>query len=94
MTDTVFEKSVGIILDIKLWSGSKNLRAEDLQGSELPPDDLVSLGSKRIHDKQTLKSLQAVRTKTVTAMESIAVSLYGESLDCPCRQVGRGSYRT
>ena len=76
MTEQIFDKSAGIILDIKLWSGSKNLRAEDLQGSELPPEELVSLGSKRIHDKETLKALQAVRTKAVTALESVAVSLY------------------
>ena len=77
MTEQIFEQSVGIILDIRLWSASKNLRAEDLQGSELPPEELVSLGSKRIHDKQTLKPIQAVRTKTVSYLESVAVSLYG-----------------
>ena len=77
MTDTVFDKSVGIILDIRLWSGSRKLKEDDFAGIELPPEELVSLGSKRTHDREALKPLQAVRTKTVTALESIAVSLYG-----------------
>ncbi|MCF8036806.1 MAG: DUF3150 domain-containing protein [Desulfobacteraceae bacterium] len=76
MTEQIFDQSIGLILDIRLWSGAKNLKAEDLQGSQLPPEELVSLGSKRIHDKRALKPIQAVRTKTVNYLESIAVSLY------------------
>lgn len=77
MTDTIFGQSVSAILDIRLWSGSKKLKDEDFAGIELPPEELVSLGSKRIHNRDALKPLQAVRTKAVTALESIAVSLYG-----------------
>ena len=36
MTDQIFDHSIGIILDIKIWSGSKNLKPEDFQGIELP----------------------------------------------------------
>lgn len=77
MTEQIFDHSIGIILDIKIWSGSKNLKPEDFKGIELPPDELISLGSKRIHNKDTLKPIQAVRTRAVTFMESMAVSLYG-----------------
>lgn len=77
MTDQIFDHSIGIILDIKIWSGSKNLKPEDFKGIELPPDELISLGSKRLHNKDTLKPIQAVRTRAVTFMESLAVSLYG-----------------
>ena len=77
MTEQIFDQSVGIILDIRLWSGSKKLKDEDFKGIELPPEELVSLGTKRIHNRDALKPLQAVRTKAVTALESIAVSLYG-----------------
>ena len=77
MTDTIFDKSVCVLLDIRLWSGSKKLKDEDFKGIELPPEELVSLGTKRIHNREALKPLQAVRTKAVTALESIAVSLYG-----------------
>jgi len=77
MSEQIFEQSVGVILDIKLWSGSKKLKDEDFAGIELPPEELISLGSKRIHNKDTLKPLQAVRTRAITALESVAVSLYG-----------------
>jgi hypothetical protein len=77
MPEQIFEESVGLILDIRLWSGAKKLKDEDFQGIELPPEDLVSLGSKRIHNKEALKPIQAVRTKAVSYLESVAVSLYG-----------------
>lgn len=77
MTQQIFEQSVGVILDIRLWSGSKKLKDEDFAGIELPPEELVSLGSKRIHNREALKPLQAIRTKAVSLMESAAVSLYG-----------------
>ncbi len=76
MNDKIFENSIGLILDVKLWSGSKNLKAEDFKDVELPPEDLVSLGSKRIHSKEKFKPIQAVRTKTLTYLENVAVSLY------------------
>jgi hypothetical protein len=73
----IFEHSTGLILDISIWSGSKNLKPEDFAGIDLPPETLVSLGSKRIHNKEAFKPLQAVRTKAVTYLEGVAVSLYG-----------------
>ncbi len=76
MHDKIFENSIGLILDIKLWSGSKNLKVEDFKNVELPPEDLVSLGSKRLHAKDTFKPIQAVRTKTLSYLEDVAVSLY------------------
>lgn len=77
MSEKIFEQSVGLILDIRLWSGAKKLKEEDFQGMELPPEDLVSLGSKRIHNKEALKPIQAIRTKAVTLLEGAGVSLYG-----------------
>lgn len=73
----IFEQSFGLILDISMWSGSKSLRAEDFQGIELPPEELVSLGSKRLHDKEAFKPVNAVRSKAATYLSSAAVSLYG-----------------
>jgi hypothetical protein len=72
----IFAHSTGLILDISIWSGSKNLKPEDFAGIDLPPETLVSLGSKRIHSKESFKPLQAVRTKAVTYLEGVAVSLY------------------
>ncbi len=77
MNQQIFDQTVGLILDIKIWSGAKKLKDEDFAGIELPPEELVSLGSKRLHNKETLKPMQAVRTKAIGALESVAVSLYG-----------------
>jgi hypothetical protein len=75
--ERIFEQSLGLILDISIWSGSKTLKAEDFQGYELPPEELVSLGSKRLHSKDSFKPIQAVRTKAVSVLESTGISLYG-----------------
>ena len=80
MNNQLFDHSVGLILNIHLYSGSKKLRPEDFQGIELPPEEIMSLGSKRIHNKETLKPIQAVRTKAVSFLESVAVALYGGKL--------------
>ena len=72
----IFQHSLGLILDIRTWSGSKNLKPEDFSGVELPPDELVSLGSKRLHNREAFRPIQAVRTKTLTYLEGVAVSLY------------------
>lgn len=76
MSDQIFSNSLGLILDIRTWSGSKNLKPEDFQGIELPPEELVSLGSKRLHNREAFKPIQAVRTKAVTYLEGVALSLY------------------
>jgi len=45
-----------VLLTIGIWSGRKKLRAEDLKlGTEVPPEDLVSLGSKRVCDPEAIK---------------------------------------
>ena len=75
--ERIFEQSLGLILDISIWSGSKTLKAEDFQGYELPPEELVSLGSKRLHSKDSFKPIQAIRTKAVSVLEATGISLYG-----------------
>ena len=43
-------------IDFRIWSGRKQLRAEDLHlGTERPPEDLVSLGSKKVCDPEALR---------------------------------------
>src|SRR5882672_10941349 len=47
---------VVVSLEIHIWSGRKKLRPEDLTATgTLPPEALVSLGSKKIFDPATLK---------------------------------------
>ena len=47
----VLDRLVAVNLDVRIWSGRKKLTAEDLSlGADVPPEDLVSLGSKRVCD--------------------------------------------
>ncbi len=46
-----------VVLDVRIWSGRKKLSAEDLNLSpvETPPEELITLGSKRVFDPEHLK---------------------------------------
>jgi len=51
-----------VVLGVNIWSGRKKLRPEDLKlGTEIPPEDLVSLGSKRICDPEALKEFHRLK---------------------------------
>lgn len=59
---TITDQVTLIILSISIWSGRKKLRAEDLKlGTEIPPEELVSLGSKRICDPEVLKGFHRLK---------------------------------
>src|SRR6202158_2258605 len=60
--------------DVRIWSGRKKLRPEDLTTSgRLPPKDLVSLGSKKIFDPKALKPFAEVKRKAETRCQAIGV---------------------
>jgi len=66
MTLTVLEKIVLFILDIRLWTGRKKLRPEDLAANgitpdQLPPGSLASLGSKKIIGHEALSPFLAIK---------------------------------
>ncbi len=51
-----------VVLGVNIWSGRKKLRPEDLKlGTEIPPEDLVSLGSKRICSPEALKEFHRLK---------------------------------
>jgi hypothetical protein len=56
-TTFVLDRLRVVKIDAHIWGGRKKLRKEDLilaDGSVLPPEDLASLGSKKIADPQEL----------------------------------------
>jgi hypothetical protein len=56
-TTFVLDRLRVVKIDAHIWGGCKKLRKEDLilaDGSVLPPEDLASLGSKKIADPQEL----------------------------------------
>ncbi|KRW83760.1 DUF3150 domain-containing protein [Marinobacter sp. P4B1] len=60
----ILEQVVCVSLDVRIWSGRRMLKKEDLmvQGT-LPPSDLVSLGSKKIIDPSELSVFNAMKKR-------------------------------
>ena len=51
-------------IDCSIWSGRKKLRPEDFRlanGSQLPPKDVASLGSKKICDPEALANFERLK---------------------------------
>ena len=58
----ILDKLLALNLSVSLWSARRKMTAEDMGGVNLPPEDLASLGSKRIADPESLK-ITAVRLR-------------------------------
>ena len=56
-------------LDITLWSARKKMTPEDLGGAELPPEDLASLGSKRVADPESLRIFSTLKSLAFTFLD-------------------------
>ena len=50
----VLDKILALNLDITVWTAKTKLTAEDFGGVQLPPDDIASLGNKKICDPDKL----------------------------------------
>lgn len=60
---TILDNLVALNLNISLWSARKKMTPEDFGGVELPPDDLATLGSKRIADPEALKIFSTLKSR-------------------------------
>ena len=59
----ILDNLLALNLDISLWSARKKMTVEDFGGAELPPEDLASLGSKRIADPSSLKIFSTLKAR-------------------------------
>ena len=57
----VLDNLLALNLNVNLWSARKKMVLEDFGGAELPPEDLASLGSKRIADPNSLKVFSTLK---------------------------------
>ena len=70
MTDiTVLDHLLVVNLDIHIWTARKKLVPLDLGGAELPPEELASLGSKRICNPEDLRSFTTLKARAVSVLE-------------------------
>jgi hypothetical protein len=61
-TMQVLDRLVAVNLDVRIWSGRRKLTAKDLSlGNDVPPEDLVSLGSKRVCDPEPIKAFHRLK---------------------------------
>ncbi|WP_441813619.1 DUF3150 domain-containing protein [Marinobacterium rhizophilum] len=80
MSIKTLEKLVICHIDCSIWSGRKKLRPEDLRlvdGSELPPTDVASLGSKKICDPEALSQFERLKKEAQRLCEQIGVRFLG-----------------
>lgn len=81
-TSKIIDNLVVIMLNISLWQGRKKLRAEDLEEkgiatSQLPPEKLASLGSKRIISPEAVNVFMALKRRAERACLAAGVRFLG-----------------
>ncbi|XPV75780.1 MAG: DUF3150 domain-containing protein [Desulfovibrio sp.] len=78
MTDaTVLDHLMALNLDVSIWSARKRLKAADLGNADLPPEEIASLGSKRICDPGALRIFTTLKTRAVTLLDKYGVRFLG-----------------
>jgi hypothetical protein len=66
---TVLDHLVVVQLDIHIWTARKKLTPADLGGAELPPEDLASLGNKRICNPEDLKTFGMLKARAASLLD-------------------------
>ena len=63
MTNSTLDKVVCVSLDTHIWTARKKLRPEDLPlaAGTLPPEEVASLGSKRVFDPKKIADVQQLK---------------------------------
>ena len=65
----VLDNILALNLNVNLWSARKKMVLEDFGGAELPPEDLASLGSKRIADPNSLKIFSRLKARAFSFLD-------------------------
>ena len=65
----ILDHLLALNLNISLWSARKKMTVEDLGGAELPPEDLASLGSKRICDPEALRIFGTLKARAFNFLD-------------------------
>lgn len=65
----VLDKLVIVSLQVKIWSARRKLLPRDLDTTHLPPEDLASLGSKRICNPEDLRLFGTLKARAVSLLE-------------------------
>ena len=74
---TILDRLVAVNLNITIWSARKKLTAADFGGVELPPEELASLGSKKICDPERLRIFATLKARAVSKLDSLGIRFLG-----------------
>lgn len=67
-----------IRLDVSIWSARAKLRREDLPSdANLPPEEMATLGSKRLFDPERIKTFNTIKARAVSTLDKKCVRFLG-----------------
>lgn len=70
---SVLDQLLVVNLDAHIWSASRKLLPEDLGNTELPPDELASLGSKKICNPDDLNIFKTLKARAESLLRQNGV---------------------
>ena len=70
---TVLDRLVVVNLDVHIWSARKKLLPQDFGNTELPPEELASLGSKRVCNPEELKTFGTLKARVTSLLERCGI---------------------
>ncbi|HEV2978776.1 MAG TPA: DUF3150 domain-containing protein [Casimicrobiaceae bacterium] len=71
---TILRDVIVVSLDVRIWSGRKKLRPEDLTATgRLPPKELVSLGSKRLCHPDALQPFLQLKRRAEARCQAVGI---------------------
>lgn len=74
---TVLDHLMALNIDVNIWSARKKLSPSDFGGAELPPEELASLGSKKICNPQDLRIFGTLKARAVNLLDRSGVRFLG-----------------
>jgi hypothetical protein len=74
---TILDHLVVVNLNIHIWTARKKLTPADLGGATLTPDDLASLGSKRICNPDDLRIFGTLKARAVSLLDRNGIRFLG-----------------
>jgi len=80
----ILTKTICVNLDVHIWQGRRSLKAADFESIGLPPEELASLGSKKVADPNDLKIFSTLKRKAERICSKKSVRFlkgYATSLD-------------
>lgn len=74
---TVLDRLLVVNLDVHIWSARKKLLPLDLGNADLPPEELASLGSKRVCNPEDLKTFGTLKARATSLLERAGIRFIG-----------------